>query len=88
LFDALIVNPLWAKLAGPCARRDNYYIKKRASQSLDCSRRCGDAATAVNSTRERNKKARNDKLRRARVGIRPLSQSRFPPQCATRKSGS
>lgn len=70
LFNALTLNPLWQKLAGPCARCGNYYIKKRASQKVYCSRRCGNAATAVARTRERIESERKDKLRRAKAGIK------------------
>jgi hypothetical protein len=70
LFNALLVNPAWDKLAGPCARCGNYYIKKRASQKVYCSRRCGNAATAIARTRERIKHERKDKLLRAKAAIR------------------
>src|ERR1035437_8994158 len=63
LFNALIVNPLWGKLAGPCPRCQNYYIKKRESQKVYCSRRCGNAATAEARTREVLEKDRLTKLR-------------------------
>ncbi len=53
LFHLLTVTPDCEKLAGPCPRCDRYYIKKRASQKVYCSRRCGNAATAVGRTRER-----------------------------------
>ena len=69
-FNALTINPLWHKLAGPCARCGNYYIKKRASQKVYCSRRCGNAATAVARTRERIRNERKDKLLRAKAAIR------------------
>jgi hypothetical protein len=69
-FNALTLNPLWGKLAGPCARCGNYYIKKRELQKVYCSRRCGNAATAVARTRERIKSERKDKLLRAKTAIR------------------
>ena len=54
LFHVGTLNPEWHKLAGPCARCGRYYLKKRASQKVYCSRRCGNAATAIERTRERN----------------------------------
>ncbi len=70
LFHVGTLNPEWDKLAGPCARCGNYYIKKRASQDVYCSRRCGNAATAVTRTRERTHSERKGKLRRAKTAIR------------------
>jgi hypothetical protein len=69
LFNSLLLNPLWPKLAGPCKRCENYYIKKRASQKVYCSRQCGNAATALARTRERIKTERNDKLDRAKTAM-------------------
>ena len=69
LFNTLILNPLWQKLAGPCARCGDFYIKKRASQKVYCSRRCGNAATATIRTRERLEGERKDKLNRAKAVI-------------------
>jgi hypothetical protein len=65
MFGALVTNPLCEKLGGPCARCGDYYIKKRASQKVYCSRSCGNAATAVIRTRERIASEREDKLARA-----------------------
>ena len=65
LFHLLTVIPRCDKIAGPCPRCDRYYIKKRASQTVYCSRRCGNAATAVARTRERIASERRDKLARA-----------------------
>ena len=70
LFHVGTLNPEWDKVAGPCARCGNYYIKKRASQKVYCSRRCGSAATAVERTRERTQSERKGKLRRAKAAIR------------------
>lgn len=70
LFHVWTLNPEWDKLAGPCARCGNYYIKKRASQDVYCSRPCGNAATAVTRTRERIKAERADKMNRATAAIR------------------
>lgn len=67
MFAHLVTNPLCEKLAGPCARCGNFYVKKRASQKVYCSRQCGNAATALARTRERVEKERNDKLDRAKA---------------------
>ena len=70
LFHRLTVNPLCGNLAGPCPRCDRYYIKKRASQTVYCSRRCGNAATAVARTRERIASERGEKLARAQAATK------------------
>ena len=70
LFHRLSVLPECEKLAGPCARCGNYYIKKRASQKVYCSRRCGNAATAVVRTRERIAGERRGKLARASAAMK------------------
>ncbi|MGC2246110.1 MAG: hypothetical protein WA609_05875 [Terriglobales bacterium] len=62
LFHLLTIVPRCDKIAGPCPRCDRYYIKKRASQKVYCSRRCGNAATAIARTRERIASERKDKL--------------------------
>jgi hypothetical protein len=75
LFNTLLLNPFWKKLAGPCARCGNYYVKKRGSQylkkrgSVYCSQRCGSAATALPRTRERYAAERKKKLRRVTKAI-------------------
>ena len=69
LFHVGTLNPEWDKLAGPCARCGRYYLKKRASQKVYCSRRCGNAATAVARTRERLAREHADKLRRSQAAM-------------------
>ena len=75
-FHVGTLNPEWDKLAGPCARCGNYYMKKRASQKVYCSRRCGNAATAVVRTRERLDKEHVDKLRRTQAAMQKWSTAR------------
>jgi hypothetical protein len=75
LFHLLTVTPGCEKVAGPCRRCDRYYIKKRASQNVYCSRRCGNAATAVLRTTERLAKEREDKLERAGAAIKTWSRA-------------
>jgi hypothetical protein len=70
LFHLLTVVPGCEKIAGPCPRCDRCYIKKRASQKVYCSRRCGNAATAVARTRERIASERRDKLARAKSAMK------------------
>ena len=70
LFHLLTIVPGCEKIAGPCPRCDRYYIKKRASQKVYCSRRCGNAATAVARTRERIAGERKDKLARASAAMK------------------
>ena len=70
LFHLLTVTPGCEKIAGPCPRCDRYYIKKRASQKVYCSRRCGNAATAVARTRERIAGERRGKLARASAAMK------------------
>lgn len=70
LFHLLAVAPGCEKIAGPCLRCGRYYIKKRASQKVYCSRRCGNAATAVVRTRERIADERKEKLVRAKAAMK------------------
>lgn len=70
LFHVWTLNPECDKLAGPCARCGRYYIKKRASQKVYCSRRCGNAATAVARTAERIADERKDKLACANAALK------------------
>lgn len=72
LFHVGTLNPEWNKLAGPCARCGNYYLKKRESQKVYCSRRCGNAATAVARTRQRIAAERKDKIDRAKAALKRL----------------
>jgi hypothetical protein len=62
------------KFAGPCRRCQNYYIKKRASQKVYCSRVCGNAATAVIRTRERWDQERGKRLEQATKALREWSR--------------
>lgn len=69
LFNSLLVNPLWAKLAGPCARCGKFYIKKRTSQKVYCSRTCGNAATAVESSRQKIAAERKGKVQQVKAAL-------------------
>lgn len=79
LFHVGTLNPEWDKLAGPCARCGRYYLKKRASQKVYCSRRCGQAATAVARTSERLKAEHKDKIHRARTVINEWNTLKVRP---------
>lgn len=70
LFHLLTVVPDCEKIAGPCPRCDRYYIKKRASQKVYCSRRCGNASTAIARTRERIAGERRIKLARTKAAMK------------------
>jgi hypothetical protein len=69
-FGFFTLNPHCEELAGPCARCGNYYVKKRASQKVYCSRSCGNAATAVVRTAAKVKAERDEKMVRAKALIR------------------
>ena len=71
----LIDNPLAEKLAGPCARCGDFFIKKRASQNVYCSRKCGNAATAVVRRREQMKEERQAKLLLVRAALGQWSKT-------------
>jgi hypothetical protein len=75
-FLLLITNPYANRLAGPCDRCGTYYIKKRASQKVYCSRRCGNATTATVRTREQRVQNHVDKLRRSRTAIQKWTRTR------------
>jgi hypothetical protein len=69
-FGYFTLNPHCEELAGPCVRCGNYYVKKRATQKVYCTRRCGNAATAVARNRKRLKDEHKDKMHRAASAIR------------------
>lgn len=69
LFALLITNPEWNKLAGPCARCGNYYIRRTARNKAYCSRSCGTRATATAATRKRRTEERDHKLKEANLLI-------------------
>jgi hypothetical protein len=69
-FAFFTLNPHCEELAGPCARCGRYYVKKRASQKVYCSRRCGNAATAIARTHERIANERRTKIARASAAIK------------------
>lgn len=62
-FLMLILNPEWAKLAGPCARCRNYYIRGSARNKSYCSRSCGTRTTALAATKKKRDEERAEKLR-------------------------
>ena len=74
-FVSLTFNPNRDKLAGPCARCGKYYIKKRASQKVYCSRVCGNAATAVARTKAKWDEARGAKLELAKKALQRWSRT-------------
>jgi hypothetical protein len=76
LFVWLVTNTDRDKLSGPCARCQRFYIKKRASQKVYCSRACGNAATAIIRTREKWDEERNAKLECARKAAAKWAKSK------------
>jgi hypothetical protein len=70
LFHVGTLNPEWHRLGGPCARCGRYYLKKRKSQKVYCSQRCGNATTATVRTRRQRQANHADKLRRAKAAMR------------------
>jgi hypothetical protein len=75
LFVSLTLNPAWEKLGGPCARCGRYYVKRRVSQKVYCSRRCGNTATAIVRTAAQRAEERKKKLSVARKFIRQWRRS-------------
>jgi hypothetical protein len=71
-FAAITLNREGHKLRGPCAYGPcgRYFVSKRESPSLYCSRRCCQAASAVRHRRRFLEAERQDKLRRATAAIR------------------
>lgn len=63
-FIMLILNPEWERLAGPCARCGNYYIRRTALNKAYCSRSCGTRATALAATKRKREEERAAKLHR------------------------
>jgi hypothetical protein len=63
-FLMLILNPEWQRLAGPCGRCGNYYIRRTALNKAYCSRSCGTRATALAATKRKREEERAEKLRR------------------------
>jgi len=65
LFIELLLNPECGRLAGPCGRCGNYYVRRSAKNKLYCSRSCGTRATALAATKKKREEEHGDKLRRA-----------------------
>jgi hypothetical protein len=70
-FLHLVVHPQWQKFGGPCQRPGcgRYYVKKRKSQKVYCSGKCGHATTASTLTRQRRAEEHADKLSRAQKRV-------------------
>jgi hypothetical protein len=62
-FVMLITNSEWDKLAGPCLRCGQYYIRRTRRNKCYCSRSCGTSATAIAATRKRRARDQQEKLR-------------------------
>src|SRR5208337_4296333 len=71
IFSRLTLNPSREKLGGPCVRCGKYYVRKRRSKNKKyCSRRCGNAATAVAGREGRRREAHRTKLSKWRTNAR------------------
>ena len=75
LFVELVTNPLRDSLAGPCARCERFFVKKRESQKVYCSRDCGNAATAIARTRRNWEAQHEERLEQAKKARRAYDQS-------------
>ena len=74
-FVWLITNPKCDRIAGPCSRCGNYYIRRSARNKVYCSRSCGTRATAVAATKKRRNEEHARKLREAAEAIRKWEES-------------
>ena len=66
-FIDLITNPEWGRLAGPCERCSDYFLKETKHKRKFCSRKCTSASTAtehVKLGRERDKAIKIEKAKR------------------------
>jgi|ERR1039458_2892174 hypothetical protein len=68
-FIRLITNPECERFGGPCPRCNKYFIRAGAKQKLYCSRECGSAAAALESTRQTRDREHADKLARAAQSV-------------------
>jgi len=78
-FIALIVNPLWKNLGGPCARCKNYFVKKKIGRDKYCGSRCGSVVSADKANREKLNRERTEKLDRAKTLIQEWDALKRPP---------
>jgi len=74
-FVWLITNPWCDRLAGPCVRCGNYYIRGSVRNKLYCSRSCGTRATATAATKRARKAEHDHKLRQALEAIRKYEKA-------------
>ncbi len=70
----MLADDVRDKFGGPCARCGKYYIKRRVSQKVYCSRTCGNAATAVVRTRKKWDEERGERLKQADKAMRKWSR--------------
>lgn len=75
-FLELLVNPLSPLLGGPCARCDNFYVKKSDRQKTYCSKQCGGKQTAQTATQKRRRVEHLAKLEKARLSMLRLPSRR------------
>lgn len=75
-FMILIANPLWELLGGPCARCNNYYLKKAKRQKIYCSRSCGAKQTAHEAVKRRRQEEHSRKLHLAAEAVRQWDEKK------------
>lgn len=75
-FLMLLMNPLWKKLGGPCARCQKYFVKRSQRQKVYCSKRCGPLETSIAINRKRRKSEHQDKLSKVTRWIAQWENSR------------
>ncbi len=78
IFGALLANPQWDKLGGPCARCQRYYIKNRTSQKVYCSAKCGSETTAISASQKRFEEERAEKLKLAEDWLNKFRKQQGP----------
>jgi hypothetical protein len=69
-FGIFTLNPYCEKVAGPCPRCGNYYVKNRRSQKVYCTRQCGNAATSIARMTEKYRAEQKRKIVLAKALIR------------------
>jgi hypothetical protein len=75
-FLLLIMNRYWNRLGEPCARWNNYYVKKTSRQKVYCSKHCGLMETSINANRIRRRRQHMEKVEKAREFISKWENTR------------
>ena len=86
LFVSLTLHPDCEKVAGPCARCQSYYIRKRTKQKC-CTRTCGNVIRNTARNRDKRKKAHDASLKKARIAMLKYRNHPDWKQKASRAAG-